>query len=55
MNTLDTTHLVAIAAALGWASGLRLYAVLFITGMAGWQIGGLHDTDGNIPLAADSL
>ena len=36
MNTLDTTHLVAIAAALGWASGLRLYAVLFITGMAGW-------------------
>ena len=34
--TLDTTHLVALAAALGWASGLRLYAVLFITGAAGW-------------------
>ncbi len=33
---LDTTHLVAIAAALGWASGLRLYAVLFLTGMAGF-------------------
>jgi hypothetical protein len=32
---LDTTHLIAIAAALGWASGLRLYAVLFITGTAG--------------------
>ena len=32
---LDTTHLVAIAAALGWASGLRLYAVVFLTGMAG--------------------
>jgi hypothetical protein len=32
---LDTTHLIAIAAALGWASGLRLYAVLFFTGMAG--------------------
>jgi hypothetical protein len=32
----DTTHLVAIAAALGWASGLRLYAVLFLTGMAGF-------------------
>lgn len=33
---LDTTHLVALAAALGWASGLRLYAVVFLTGMAGW-------------------
>ena len=32
---LDLTHLVAIAAALGWASGLRLYAVLFLTGAAG--------------------
>jgi len=32
---LDTTHLVAIAAALGWASGLRLYAVVFLTGLAG--------------------
>jgi Domain of unknown function (DUF4126) len=33
---LDTTQLVAIAAALGWASGLRLYAVVFLTGMAGF-------------------
>lgn len=33
---LDTTHLVALAAALGWASGMRLYAVLFITGAAGF-------------------
>ncbi len=32
---LDTTHLLAIAAALGWASGLRLYAVVFLTGLAG--------------------
>lgn len=32
----DLTHLVAIAAALGFASGLRLYAVLFITGAAGY-------------------
>ena len=32
---LDTTQLFAIAAALGWASGLRLYAVVFITGLAG--------------------
>jgi hypothetical protein len=33
---LDTTHLVALAAALGWASGLRLYAVVFLTGAVGW-------------------
>lgn len=35
MAPLDTTQLVAIAAALGWASGLRLYAVVFFTGLAG--------------------
>ena len=33
---LDTTHLFAIAAALGWASGLRMYAVVFLTGLAGY-------------------
>jgi hypothetical protein len=33
--TLDTTHLIALAAALGWASGLRLWAVLLFTGGAG--------------------
>ena len=33
--TLDTPGLLALAAALGWASGLRLYAVVFITGLAG--------------------
>lgn len=32
---LDTYQLLAIAAALGWASGLRLYAVVFLTGLAG--------------------
>ena len=32
---LDTTQLFAIAAALGWASGLRLYSVVFLTGLAG--------------------
>jgi hypothetical protein len=32
---LDTTQLLALAAALGWASGLRLYAVVFLTGLAG--------------------
>ena len=35
-NHLDTWQLVAIAATLGFASGLRLYAVLFIVGMAGY-------------------
>ena len=35
MPELDTPQLVAIAAALGWASGLRLYAVLFLVGGAG--------------------
>lgn len=35
IDTLDTSHLVALAAALGWASGLRLYAVVFFTGLAG--------------------
>ena len=37
LEGLDLTHLVAIAAALGWASGLRLYAVVFLTGAAGWM------------------
>lgn len=32
---LDTAHLIALAAALGWASGLRLYLVVFLTGAAG--------------------
>lgn len=36
MNALDTTQLMAIAAAMGWASGLRLYAVVFLTGLAGY-------------------
>jgi hypothetical protein len=34
-NDLDTAHLVALAAALGWASGVRLYLVVFLTGLAG--------------------
>ena len=32
---VDPTGLLAIAAGLGWASGLRLYAVVFLTGLAG--------------------
>jgi len=34
-NDLDTAHLVALAAVLGWASGVRLYLVVFLTGLAG--------------------
>jgi len=33
--SLDTPQLIALAAALGWASGLRLYAVVLFTGLAG--------------------
>jgi hypothetical protein len=32
---IDTPHLLALAAALGWASGIRLYAVVLLTGLAG--------------------
>lgn len=35
LPAMDTTQLMAIAAAMGWASGLRLYAVVFLTGLAG--------------------
>jgi hypothetical protein len=33
--TMDIPALLALAAALGWASGLRLYAVMFMAGFAG--------------------
>lgn len=36
LSAMDTPQLLAVAAALGWASGLRLYAVVFLTGLAGW-------------------
>lgn len=44
---MDMPSLLALAAALGWASGFRLYAVVFITGAmgaAGWIVlpPGLH-------------
>lgn len=54
---LDLAQLVAIAAALGWASGLRLYAVVFLTGAAGY-LGwialppGLHILQNPLVLAA---
>ena len=34
-NQLDMPSLLALAAALGWASGFRLYAVVFLVGLAG--------------------
>ncbi len=35
MDKMDIPQLMALAAALGWASGLRLYLALFLTGLAG--------------------
>ena len=60
MIPLDTPQLLAIAAALGWASGLRLYAVLFLTGIAGhlgWVAlpAGLHVLQSPIMLGASGL
>ena len=34
---LDTAQLIALAGALGWASGVRLYLVVFLTGLAGFM------------------
>ena len=34
-SRLDMPSLLALAAALGWASGFRLYAVVFLVGLAG--------------------
>src|SRR6201996_2830282 len=53
----DTTRLIALAAALGWASGLRLWAVLLLTGGAGalgWTTlpPGLHVLENPFVLAA---
>ena len=36
MHSLDTAQLIALAGALGWASGIRLYLVIFLTGLAGY-------------------
>jgi hypothetical protein len=60
MNGLELPHLIAIAAALGWASGLRLYAVVFLTGLAG-AMGwvdlppGLHVLEDPVVLVASFL
>ena len=57
---LDLSHLAAIAAALGWASVLRLYAVVFLTGAAGYMgwiplPSGLHLLQHPVVLAASFL
>ncbi len=44
LGGMDMAGLAALAAALGWASGIRLYLVVFITGLAGYA--------GFIPLPA---
>ena len=36
MNTLDMPQLIALAGALGWASGVRLYLVVLLVGLAGY-------------------
>ncbi len=60
LNSVDTTQLFALAAALGWASGLRLYAVVFLTGLAGsmgWVTlpSGLHILQHPLVLGAAGL
>jgi hypothetical protein len=36
MDSFDTAQLIAIASVLGFASGIRLYLVLFVVGLAGY-------------------
>ena len=54
---MDVASLLALAAALGWASGFRLYVVVFIVGMlgaTGWMVlpGGLHVLEHPLMLVA---
>jgi len=60
LNSLDPTQIVALAAALGWASGIRLYLVLFAVGLVdrlGWVAmpEGLHLLSHPLVLAASGL
>jgi hypothetical protein len=60
MTSLDPTQIVALAAALGWASGIRLYLVLFLVGFVdrmGWVAmpDGLHTLSHPLVLAASGL
>jgi hypothetical protein len=53
MRDLDTWQLIALAAALGWASGVRLYAVLFVTGGLGYL--GWVDLPGGLTVLSHPL
>ena len=60
MSAMDMPALLALAAALGWASGLRLYAVVFMTGcagLAGWieLPSGLHVLQSPLMLVASGF
>jgi hypothetical protein len=50
LAVFDTWQLVALAAAVGWASGIRLYAVLFIVGGLGYL--GVVDLPGGLSALA---
>ena len=50
LESLDTWQLIALAAAVGWASGIRLYAVLFVVGGLGYL--GLVDLPGGLRVLA---
>lgn len=60
LNSLDPPQIVALAAALGWASGIRLYLVLFLVGLAdrmGWVAmpEGLHVLSHPLVMSASGL
>lgn len=60
LDSLDPTQIVALAAALGWASGIRLYLVLFLIGLAdrlGWVAvpEGLHVLSNPLVMSASGL
>ncbi|WP_158755046.1 DUF4126 domain-containing protein [Dyella sp. S184] len=46
---MDTLPNVALAGGLAWASGIRLYATIFVAGMLG-RLGYVHLPDGLLPL-----
>jgi hypothetical protein len=50
LESFDTLQLVALAAAVGWASGIRLYAVLFLVGGLGYL--GFVDLPGGLKVLA---
>jgi hypothetical protein len=50
LESFDTLQLVALAAAIGWASGIRLYAVLFVVGGLGYL--GFVDLPGGLKVLA---